>query len=174
MGLFVLGWRLYWCVDIDTLRAEKKYGNGMLDKTLIGKSFPALVVDVDKWQLKFFAKAVGEENPIYFDEEAAIAEGYRSILAPPTYGVTLGCAVPDPFARAKAVGLDASKILHTAQSFEYFEPICGGDKITLVATITKVFEKRKGAFKFMVEETVATNQLDQLTTRFRQTVVERT
>jgi len=174
MGLFVLGWRLYWRVDIDTLRAEKKYGNGMLDKTLIGKSFPALVVDVDKWQLKFFAKAVGEENPIYFDEEAAIAEGYRSILAPPTYGVTLGCAVPDPFARAKAVGLDASKILHTAQSFEYFEPICGGDKITLVATITKVFEKRKGAFKFMVEETVARNQLDQLTTRFRQTVVERT
>lgn len=145
----------------------------MLDKTLIGKSFPALTVPVDKWQLKFFAKAVGEENPIYFDEEAAMAAGYRSILAPPTYGVTLGCAVPDPFARAKAVGLDASKILHTAQSFEYFEPICGGDEITLVATITDVFEKRRGAFKFMVEETVATNQLGQLTTCFRQTVVER-
>ena len=47
------------------------------------------------------------------------------------------------------------------------------DKITLVATITDVFEKRRGAFKFMVEETVATNQLGQLTTRFRQTVVER-
>jgi len=164
---------LYWPVDTDTLRAEKINGNGMLDKTLIGKSFPALVVDVDRWQLKFFAKAVGEENPIYFDEEAAIAEGYRAILAPPTYGVTLGCAVPDPFSRAKAVGLDATKILHTAQSFEYFEPICGGDQITLVATITDVFEKRRGAFKFMVEETVATNQLGQLTTRFRQTVVER-
>ena len=145
----------------------------MLDKTLIGKSFPPLVVDVDKWQLKFFAKAVDEKNPVYFDEGAAIAEGYRSILAPPTYGVTLGCAVPDPFARAKAVGLNASKILHTAQSFEYFEPICGGDQITLVATITDVFERRRGAFKFMVEETVATNQVGQLTTRFRQTVVER-
>ncbi|MBV1892152.1 MAG: MaoC family dehydratase N-terminal domain-containing protein [Gammaproteobacteria bacterium] len=164
---------MYWPDDTDTLRAEKYYGNAMLDKTLIGKSFPPLVVDVDRWQLKFFAKAVGEENPIYFDEAAAVAQGYRAILAPPTYGVTLGCAVPDPFARAKAVGLDATKILHTAQSFEYFEPICGGDKITLVATITDVFEKRRGAFKFMVEETVATNQLGQLTTRFRQTVVER-
>jgi hypothetical protein len=164
---------LYWPSDIDTLRAGKYYGNAMLDKTLIGKSFPPLVVDVDRWQLKFFAKAVGEENPIYFDEAAAVAQGYRSILAPPTYGVTLGCAVPDPFARAKAVGLDATKILHTAQSFEYFEPICGRDQITLVATITDVFERRGGAFKFMVEETVATNQLGQLTTRFRQTVVER-
>lgn len=164
---------MYWPVDTDTLRAAKYYGNAMLDKTLIGKSFPPLVVDVDRWQLKFFAKAVGEQNPIYFDETAAVAQGFRSILAPPTYGVTLGCAVPDPFARAKAVGLDATKILHTAQSFEYFEPICGGDKITLVATITDVFEKRRGAFKFMVEETVATNQLGQLTTRFRQTVVER-
>jgi len=164
---------LYWPDDTDTLHAEKYYGNAMLDKTLIGKSFPPLVVDVDRWQLKFFAKAVGEENPIYFDEVAAIAEGYRSILAPPTYGVTLGCAVPDPFSRAKAVGLDATKILHIAQSFEYFEPICGGDQITLVATITDVFEKRRGAFKFMVEETVATNQLGQLTTRFRQTVLER-
>ncbi len=155
------------------MRAEKIIGNSMLDKALIGKSFPALTVDVEKWQLKFFAKAVGEENPIYFEEQAAIAEGYRSILAPPTYGVTLGCAVRDPFARVKAVGMDPSKILHANQSFEYFEPICGGDQITLVATITDVFEKRQGAFKFMVEETVATNQLGQLTTRFRQTILER-
>lgn len=145
----------------------------MLDKSLIGKSFPPLLVDVDKWQLKFFAKAVGEDNPIYFDEQAAQAEGYRSILAPLTYGVTLGCAVPDPFARVKSVGMDPTKLLHTHQRFEYFEPICGGDQITLVVTIRDIFERRRGAFKFMVEESVATNQFNQLAVRLRQTVVER-
>ena len=32
-----------------------------------------------------FAHAVEDLNPIYFDEEAARAAGYRTLVAPPTY-----------------------------------------------------------------------------------------
>lgn len=142
-------------------------------ESYIGHAFPPLTVDVEKWQLKFFAKAVGEDNPVYFDEEAAQAEGYRSILAPPTYAVTLSCAAPDPFARVKTIGMNPDKILHTRQDFEYFAPICAGDSITFVATITNIYEKRAGKFRFMVEETLATNQFGEQTTRLVQTIVER-
>lgn len=144
----------------------------MIEEKYIGKTFPPLTVDVEIWQLKFFAKAVGESDPIYFDEAAAKLAGHRSILAPLTYTVTLNCAVPDPFARQRQLGMDLTKILHTNQRFEYFAPIYGRDKITLESTIVDLYEKRKGQFQFMVEETKATNQFGELTTRFRQTIVE--
>lgn len=145
----------------------------MIEEKYIGETFPAFTVDVEIWQLKFFAKAVGETNPIYFDEQRAREAGHRSIVAPPTYAVTLSCAVPNPFARLTQLGMDLTKILHTNQRFEYFAPIYGRDCITFVATIVDVYEKRNGKFQFMVEETVATNQMGELTTRFRQTIVER-
>jgi len=143
-----------------------------IDNPLINRPFPPLTVDVELWQLKFFAKAVGETNPVYFDEAAARRAGHRSVLAPPTYAVTLSCAVPDPFMRCRQLGMDVDKILHSKQSFEYFAPIHAGDRITLVSTILNFYEKGQGRFAFMVEETVAHNQFGELTTRFRQTVVE--
>ena len=51
----------------------------MIDKCWIGRSFPKLVVDVEKGQLRFFAKAAGEKNPVYTDEVAALEAGYRSL-----------------------------------------------------------------------------------------------
>lgn len=145
----------------------------MIEKKHIGESFAPVTADVELWQLKFFAKAVGETNPIYFDEAAAKKAGHRSILAPPTYAVTLSCAVPDPFARLRALGMDLTRILHTKQRFEYYAPIYARDEITFVARIVDVYEKRSGRFQFMVEETDATNQYGELTNRFQQTIVER-
>lgn len=145
----------------------------MIDKEYIGKVFSPIRVDVEKWQLRFFAKAVGETNPIYFDEDAAKAAGYRSILAPPTYACTLSCAVPDPFAKFTEMGMEVACILHAQQRFEYFEPICAGDVITIVSTISDIYERKSGAFQFLIEDSVATNQFGLVTTRFRQTIIER-
>ncbi len=145
----------------------------MIDKSYLGRTFPPLSVDVEKWQLQFFAKAVGETNPIYFDEVAAQAEGYRSILAPPTYAVSLSLAEPDPFAKFVAMGINLGKILHAQQQFQYYGPICAGDRVTFQTTVLDIYEKRGGALQFMTLETVAINQFEEMTTRFKQTVVER-
>ena len=56
---------------------------------VIGHRFPPYTVEVEKQPLRLFAKAIGERAPVYTDEAAAQAEGYRSILAPPTYLFTL-------------------------------------------------------------------------------------
>lgn len=144
----------------------------MIDKKYVGKIFAPVIADVEVWQLKFFAKAVGETNPIHFDEAAALAAGYRSIVAPPTYSCTLSCAVPDPFAKFIAIGMNLQNILHAQQRFEYFAPICAGDRLIFESTIVEIFDKRAGAIQFVIEEATATNQLGQLTTRIRQTIVE--
>ena len=54
----------------------------MLDKNLIGHEFPSFTAEVEKGRLKFFAKAIGETDPIYTDEAAALAAGYRALPAP--------------------------------------------------------------------------------------------
>lgn len=143
-----------------------------MDSALINQPFPPLTVDVELWQLKFFAKAVGETNPVYFDEEAARQAGHRSILAPPTYAVTLSCSVPDPFVRCRQLEMDVDKILHSKQGFEYFAPIYARDQITFVSTILDFYEKGRGRFAFMIEETVAHNQFGELVCRFKQTLIE--
>lgn len=137
----------------------------------VGKVFPPLKTEVEKWQLRFFAKAVGETNPIYFDEDAAKAAGHRSILAPPTYAVTLSIAEPDPFRKYRDMGINPEQMLHAQQKFEYFAPIYAGDTIAFTSRIVDFIERGKGAIKFLIEETDAINQDGVMTTRFRKTVV---
>jgi len=57
----------------------------MIDRSYIGHKREALTVVVEPFQLRLFAKAIGETNPIYLEEEAAKAAGYRNMLAPPTF-----------------------------------------------------------------------------------------
>ena len=54
----------------------------MLDRSLINKNYPTVKFDVEKQRLKFFAKATGQTDPIYFDEIIAREKGFPSILAP--------------------------------------------------------------------------------------------
>src|SRR3546814_3868787 len=52
------------------------------------------VVDVEAGFLKFFAKATGETDPVYFDDAAARAAGHPSIPVPPTYFFSLHMSRP--------------------------------------------------------------------------------
>ena len=51
-------------------------------------------VVVETGFLKFFARATGEANPIYFDEAAARAAGHPALPAPPTYLFSLAIGAP--------------------------------------------------------------------------------
>lgn len=130
----------------------------MIDKSYIGTRFPPHTVEIEKGQLRFFAKAVGESNPVYTDEAAAAAAGYRSLPAPPTFGLSMSLAVPDPFEKYIEMGIDLAKVLHGEQQFEYLGPICAGDTITLQGTIKDIYDKKRGALEFIIEEVTMTNQ----------------
>ena len=145
----------------------------MIDRSWIGKTFPKLTVDVEKGQLRFFAKSVGETNPVYTDEDAAKAAGYRSLPAPPTFTFALNLAVPDPFEKYVSMGINLNRILHGGQKFEYVAPICAGDTITLESSISDIYEKKGGALEFIEEETVATNQDGAVVARLYNTLVVR-
>ena len=67
----------------------------MLDQSKIGHEFESFTAEVEKGRLKFFAKAIGETNPIYMDEAAALQAGYKALPAPPTFTMALDMEGPE-------------------------------------------------------------------------------
>lgn len=145
----------------------------MIDKNQIGKTWPAIEVQVEKGQLLFFAKVIGETNPLYLDEQVAIAAGYSSLPAPPTFGFSLNLACPDPFLRYTSLGIDLNKVLHGEQGFEYIAPICAGDRISLQDSLTDIYDKKDGALEFLTFTTSATNQQGKPVLKMTSTLVVR-
>lgn len=57
----------------------------MIDTQWIGHALPSSELSLDRSRLRFFAKAIGENNAIYTDLEAARAAGYPDLPAPPPF-----------------------------------------------------------------------------------------
>jgi hypothetical protein len=68
----------------------------MIDPRHIGHTLPPYAVDVEKGRLKFFAKAIGQTDPVYSDEAAAKAAGHPSLPVPPTFLFCLEMDSPNP------------------------------------------------------------------------------
>lgn len=147
--------------------------NSMLDVAQIGYRHPAHSVDVEQGKLRFFARVIGETNPIYTDEAAARAAGLPGLAAPPTYAFSLELDQARPFAMLEKLGVRLNRVLHGSQRFIYHKPICAGDRITLQSVVEDIYEKKGGALRFIVIRTEATNQHGELAVEMSKTVVVR-
>ncbi len=145
----------------------------MIDKALIGKTFPAYSVEVEKGRLRFFAKVIGETDPIFVDEDAAKAAGYRSLPLPPTFLFVMEIEQPDPLAWFDEVGMELPKVLHGEQSFTYHRQACAGDVLTFESRIVDVYDKKNGALDFVVKETRVTDQMNNHVADLRSVIVQR-
>src|SRR6266540_1671938 len=115
----------------------------MIDRTFIGWEHPPITSVVERGRLRSFAKAIGETDRVYFDEEAARRAGYRDIPAPPTYAFCLEMMdAADPFMLVNEMGIPIAAILHGEQSFTYHAPICAGDRVTWAGRVSDIYEKK--------------------------------
>ncbi|KQX85111.1 MaoC family dehydratase N-terminal domain-containing protein [Variovorax sp. Root473] len=143
----------------------------MIDKKWIGHELPASVLPVERSRLQFFAKAIGETDPVYTDAAAARDAGYPDLPAPPTF---LFAAELDSGASDRMLGdlqIPLSKLLHGEQSFAYHRPACVGDTVTVRSTISDIYDKKNGALEFVVKTSRATNQNDELVAELRTVLV---
>lgn len=145
----------------------------MLDRSFIGHQFDPHTVEVEKGRLRFFAKAIGETNPIYFDESAARDAGYKSIPVPPTFPFSIDLESPDFLPVLSLLKMDLGRILHGSQEFEYIKTICAGDTITCQTVLKDMFDKKGGALEFVVLETTFTNQDGEEVVKTTQSLVYR-
>ena len=146
----------------------------MIDKAHIGKTYGRVTTEVEKGRLRFFAKAIGETDPVYTDEAAALEAGYRALPVPPTYFFCLQMLDdPDPTAWVGEIGVNLQHILHGEQSFEYLSMAFAGDSLTFESVITDIYDKKNGALEFVVSQTTVVNQFGTLVSRLTQSVVVR-
>ena len=113
-----------------------------------------------------FAIAVGEDdNPLFFDAQAAQEAGFPGPLAPPTFTTTQIFQVPrDERERRLGANLDYARVLHGEQEFVYKRLPVAGETLKGVMRISKDFEKegkRGGSMRFVTYETKFTDAGDE-------------
>ncbi len=124
----------------------------LIDKKHIGIKVLPHSVTLTAWQLKWFAKATGETNPIYFDEAAAKKAGLPGVLAPPTFFFCMDMDKDRPFDYLEEMGCDLGKMLHGEQIFNYHKPVYSGDTLEFDGQITDIYDKKNGALQFIVKD----------------------
>ena len=74
-----------------------------------------------------FAVAVGDNNPVFYDPDAAREAGLPGPIAPPTFTVTQIFQVPrEERERRLGANLDYARVLHGEQEFVYKRlPVAG-------------------------------------------------
>jgi acyl dehydratase len=131
-----------------------------IDRSIIGRefdrtSFPPVTAD----EIKVYAAACGETNPLFTDEKRAAAGPHRGLIAPPTFAVSLRSRrfMPRELHSIGRNGFDAGK------DIEVGEPVRPGDVLTAVSVVHDLYEKtgRSGTMTFIVFRTTVTNQRDQ-------------
>ena len=145
----------------------------MIDKNLIGYSFEPVQLAVEAGRLRFVAKALGLTDPVYIDVDAARAEGYSDLLAPPTFPFMLESDALELAELCDFFGQNVKHLLHAEQKFSYHQPICAGDQITFTKTIRKIFDTKNGQLEFVVSDNTLTNQDDILCVESQTTYVFR-
>jgi len=143
-----------------------------MNKSEIGNTGKPVTMHVERGKIREFARAIKDDNPIYFD--AAYAKDKAGgIMPPPTFTMTLGFW--DDGRSRPLLTYDVRRLLHGEQEFEYLAPIHAGDVLTATGRVADVFEKagsRGGTMTFGVIETTFTNQRGEQVLISRSTLIE--
>jgi len=139
--------------------------------------------EVTPAMIRRYATAVGETNPLHFDQAYARALGYRNIVAPPTYlAAVLGWGAGPREEELMCDGSDPALVLPETvgrrfmgggQDLEFFAPLCAGDSVIATRRLADIYERvtRNGTLTFLVSETVHENQLGHRLLRCRETLI---
>ena len=152
-------------------------------KQYIGKMDPPSVRGVEKGAIRRYADAVGNDNPLYYDEAYASKSRYGSIIAPPGF-----FGWPTKPARSSA-GLSEgivtlqtalskvgfSRILDGGISYDFYLPVRAGDVLVASLKIKDITEKegKSGTLVICNFETTYLNQNGDLVAKAYQTFIAR-
>ena len=131
---------------------------------------------VELGHVQEFARAVGEDNPVFFDAEAAEQQGFPNVVAPPTFTTTQILQVPrDQRERQLGANLDYERVLHGEQEFLYNRLPVAGETLKGRMRISKDFTKegkRGGTMRFVTYESVFTDEAGDEVLTARYTLIE--
>jgi acyl dehydratase len=152
---------------------------------LIGKADPPGIFEVEKGAIKKYADAIGDRNPLFWDEEFARSTRYGSLIAPPGYfGWPTKWTEPMPLISPGGM-MDVLTAIMTKDGHpfildgggevEYKSPIRPGDVIAASNKLLDIREKETQGAKmyFCVFENIFLNQNGALVMKELHTIIFR-
>ncbi len=122
-------------------------------------------------EIRQFADAIGDPNPVYRDEAVAKEAGYETVIAPPTY-LTKMMFMQDPAVFLDPeLGLNLALIVHGEQEFRFERPVKAGDRLTGTPKITSI--AAKGRNEYMTIDTEIKTETGELVCTMGNTIVSR-
>jgi acyl dehydratase len=146
-----------------------------INKGVLGKEYPPYAITVERGKIKEFAKAIGDDNPLFLDDRVGAASEWRDVIAPPTFAITLRDETADTTAFLKELGTDISRLLHGEQEFEIFRPLQPGQTYLCRPRVVDIYEKtgRSGPMAFVVRETTITDSTNEIVATMRGVTIVR-
>jgi acyl dehydratase len=134
----------------------------------VGVTGEPWIHEITTTSVRSFARGVGYTDPVYYDEEAAKAAGYRSLPAPPTYMGTpifipgkSSDTFSGPVGGRRGLNHGLPGLLDGGTETEYLGQVCAGDTLTVVSKLADLEVKESkslGKMLITTNETTYTNQ----------------
>lgn len=143
-------------------------------RSWIGRETPPWTIEATNLDIRRFAVATDDINPLYLDEEYARQSRHGSIVAPPLfYMAPLTDPVPESELRPDGLPYEGKfpipptplpRLMDGGTEIEFFAPIRAGDTLTGRCKILDIYQKegRTGPLIFVVRESRYTNQKGEL------------
>ena len=111
----------------------------MVNPAIEGKTYPRTSSYlVGREKIREFAKAVFSKDRANLDLEAAKKQGYKDLIAPPTFAVVIQERSLTQVISDKEAALDFSRVVHGDQRFIHVRPIVAGDELTSELKVASV------------------------------------
>ncbi|MFI5399676.1 MAG: MaoC family dehydratase [SAR324 cluster bacterium] len=145
---------------IDWDQFERDFSKGAAqrktwDQIIPGEPRKTIPVTLSREDIQRFARAIGDLNPLYFDEEVARRSPFRGLIAPPSIHILLmfACTPADDWMRSPGT-------INAGQSWFYNVPVRPGDTIRMAGRALDRFIKKDRLF--VIHDNVFTNQNDEV------------
>lgn len=137
-----------------------------------GFEFPPYSGKIERGKIREMVEAIGDDHPVYRDVDIARQEGLKDITVPPTFMEALDMWDGVSFDElVSLLEMDARKILHLEQEYEYFAPVYPEDAISAQTVVADVKSKKNGMAIYTLETTYQ-NQDDCLVMKGRMVLVQ--
>ncbi|WP_102144134.1 FAS1-like dehydratase domain-containing protein [Mycobacterium hubeiense] len=96
--------------------------------------------EVGREKIREFAKAVKDEHPAHYSEDAAKECGYDELIASLTFVAVAGRRVQLEIFNHFDVPINMERVLHRDQKLKFYRPILAGDKLFFDSYLDSVIE----------------------------------
>ncbi len=96
--------------------------------------------EVNREKIREFARAVKDEHPAHYDEEAAKEYGHDALVASLTFLAVAGRRVQLEIFNQFDVPINMERVLHRDQKLVFHRPILAGDKLYFDSYLDSVME----------------------------------